>query len=480
MKRLLAVILALCCLFSGCAEAPEQDTPNDSPAARQLAALAVKTTSLPELPAMPSESELMEKLNALDYEKLGEEKYWQENQRVWDEYSEAMNAYTEAVDALRGNGVDNAFLPGMSRYTLRTLSQVLSDRQEENTVYSPANLYVALCMLTETVSGQTQSQLLELLGLSSVEQARAAASSLWRSLYAESAYGKTTLANALWLNEQVSYRSETVDRLADDYFASVYRAPMGDKATDAAIAEWVNENTGRLLEEAAAGLETTPQTVMMLLSALYFKQEWADEFQTGATCEDLFTSSAGAEQRVDFMHATHEARFVRGEGYSIASLPFKDGTAMTFLLPDRDAALTDVMGDEDALRDWLGAQQNEQATFGEVHWSVPKFDVSSDLELVDALRSLGVEDVFDDTRADFSPLTDLSQVAVTRVKHAARVKLNEDGCEAAAFTAIMAEASAMMPESLPSCEMDLDRPFAFLITGVNGMPLFIGCVNTME
>ena len=36
-----------------------------------------------------------------------------------------------------------------------------------------------------------------------------------------------------------------------------------------------------------------------------------------------------------------------------------------------------------------------------------------------------------------------------------------------------------MPEELPEIEMNLNRPFAFMITGVDGLPLFIGVVNTM-
>ena len=71
-------------------------------------------------------------------------------------------------------------------------------------------------------------------------------------------------------------------------------------------------------------------------------------------------------------------------------------------------------------------------------------------------------------------------MAVTQVQHAARVKLDEEGCEAAAFTAIIAEATAAMPQELPVVEMNLNRPFAFVITGVDGLPLFVGAVNTME
>ena len=65
------------------------------------------------------------------------------------------------------------------------------------------------------------------------------------------------------------------------------------------------------------------------------------------------------------------------------------------------------------------------------------------------------------------------------MKHAARVKVDENGCEAAAFTAVTVEATAARPEELPVVEMDLNRPFGFLITGAEGLPLFVGVVNTV-
>ena len=116
--------------------------------------------------------------------------------------------------------------------------------------------------------------------------------------------------------------------------------------------------------------------------------------------------------------------------------------------------------------------------YGEIHWSVPKFDVDSDLDLIPALEALGVTDAFTDA-ADFSPLTGLDAL-VSAVKHAARVKVDEEGCEAAAFTAVMAETTSALVEPLPVVEMDLDRPFGFLITGAEGLPLFVGVVNTLE
>ena len=90
----------------------------------------------------------------------------------------------------------------------------------------------------------------------------------------------------------------------------------------------------------------------------------------------------------------------------------------------------------------------------------------------------GVTDAFDGTKADFTPLTDNGAV-VDSVMQAARVKIDEDGVEAAAYTEIAAADSAMM-EIPPTVKMELDRPFLFVIFDNNNVPLFVGTVNTLE
>ena len=491
MKRLLALALCLCFVLGGCAQNNEtQHTESGgsvlpapiegpSPAPAQTAAepfekLALALAALPELPEEPDESALWNAVNALDYDKLGAAGYDAAYQALWDEYSAKQSAYYDAVQALRGDGVDSALSPAFAAYTTRMMQQLTEDGAEKNLVFSPANLYLALCMLAETTDGGSRAQILALLGLESVEQARAAANALWRNLYNDSAAGKTLLANSIWLNERFDYHEDTVDTLANDYYASTFRAPMGDPATDGAIHEWINENTNHLLEAAANSLKTNDDTLMMLVSTLYFKGTWSEQFDAYSTREDTFTAADGAEQTVDFMCRSINGPYLRGDDFTVASLPFRDGTVMWFLLPDEGAdvpadRLAQVVSSIDG-----GIEQS----YGEIRWSVPKFDVDSDLDLIPALQALGVEDVFVDGAADFSPLTDLDAV-VSAVKHAARVKVDEEGCEAAAFTAIAVECTAAMPEQLPIVEMDLDRPFSFLITGASGLPLFLGTVNTM-
>ena len=85
---------------------------------------------------------------------------------------------------------------------------------------------------------------------------------------------------------------------------------------------------------------------------------------------------------------------------------------------------------------------------------------------------------FDPNMADFTPLTD-DGAMVDSVMQAARVKIDEEGVEAAAYTEIVAADSGPM-ELPPVVEMNLNRPFLFAIFDGNDVPLFIGTVYSVE
>ena len=84
---------------------------------------------------------------------------------------------------------------------------------------------------------------------------------------------------------------------------------------------------------------------------------------------------------------------------------------MRFLLPDEGVTLESLIESGAAVGGLQVYDNGVCLEVGKVHWSVPKFDVSSDLQLIDALKRLGVTDVFDDEKADFSPLVDLDEAA---------------------------------------------------------------------
>ena len=348
---------------------------------------------------------------------------------------------------------------------------------EGNAVYSPLSLYVALGMLTELTDGETRQQVTDLLGVSDSEELRQWTQTLWRQLYRDEKDSVLRLGNAAFLNENMAFHKEPLDVLAEDYYASSYQVPMGSKAADKAIAAWLNRQTNDLLADDTKAIETKESDLLRLYNTIYYKAAWQAAFFEGATKQDIFTAADGTEQRTDFMHISIEGEDVaRGEGYRRASLYLKDGGRMTFYLPDEGVTVEELLQRENFLQE--AEDLLVDALEVRVNWSVPKFDIHASLELNDALRALGVTDAFDKAAADFTPLTDTGAV-VSSVMQAARVRIDEEGLEAAAYTEIIVEPTAAEPPPCSEEEMNLNRPFLFAIWK-DGAPLFIGTVQTME
>ena len=348
---------------------------------------------------------------------------------------------------------------------------------DRNAVYSPVSLYAALGMLTELTDGETKQQVMDLLGVSDSEALRQWTKALWQQLCYDEQNSALRLGNAAFLNENMAFHKEPLDVLAEDYYASSYQLPMGSKAADKAIAAWLDQQTNDLLAEDTGAIKTKEIDLLRLYNTIYYKAAWRAEFSGGATEKDIFTAADGTEQRTDFMHISLAGSPVaRGEGYRRASLYLKDGGRMTFYLPDEGVTVEELLQRENFLQE--AEDLLVDALEVRVNWSVPKFDIHASLELNDALRALGVTDAFDKAAADFTPLTDTGAV-VSSVMQAARVRIDEEGMEAAAYTEIIVEPTAAEPPPCSEEEMNLNRPFLFAIWK-DGAPLFIGAVQTME
>ena len=369
-----------------------------------------------------------------------------------------------------------------------TLRSLLDGAGEKNRVYSPVNVYIALAMLAEITDGDSRSQILALLGEEDIEALRETASHLWLANYSEDDSVTSIPASSLWLNQYLTFRQDAVDTLATHYYSTVYQGQMGSAEFDQALQDWLNEQTNGLLKEEVSGVEFSAETILALATTLYFKAGWSQEFHEANTVEEAF-HSPGSDNMCDFMKMSAPQDYYWGENFSAVSLSFRNSGQMWLILPDGDIGVDELLqsnsgwselflanGADSAINYQQKLQQKFQQKYLTVNLSIPKFDVSSDMRLEKNLETLGITDVFDSDLSDFSPIIDNSMSAcISQIQHAARVKIDETGCEAAAFTLSMADGCAMPPED--EVDFTLNRPFLFAITGASGDPLFVGVVN---
>lgn len=388
---------------------------------------------------------------------------------------EADNAWYESVRAQRRNLGDISSLQSFFAQSSRTF---LTGAERENRVYSPLNVYMALSMLAQLTDGESREQILTLLGSDSMDNLRQQASDIWNSNYRNDGALTSILASSLWLNRDIKFNQDTMDILARDFYASSYRGKMGSEEFNNALQSWLNEQTGGLLEQQVEGIELDAETVLALATTVYFKAKWKNQFSGKNTSPQIFHSPDG-DVETDFMHEQlSDGYYFWSDKFTALCQNFSNESEMWFILPDEGISPEELLTDSETMEFLFSENKSkwENHKWLYVNKSIPKFDVCSKFDLKEGLKDLGVTDVFDSARSDFSPMTGNSkEIAITQVDHAARVVIDEEGCTAAAFTN-MALSGAAGPENM-EVDFVLDRPFIFCITGISGLPLFVGIVN---
>jgi len=387
---------------------------------------------------------------------------WQRAYEVW------INAQRER------NQLPSDYRDALAAFIARSTPAVLAEKTGKNAVYAPLNVYLALAEMAETAGGETRAQALDLLGAEDVGTLRAWANAMWKRNYSDDGASTCILGSSVWLDEELSYRAETLRTLAEDYFASSYAGEMGSDALNDALHEWINEQTGGLLAEQAEGVKMTPESVFELVTTIYYRAKWLEKFSPENTAPAVFHATDG-DATCNFLNEpTADFWVKRGEHFLGTQKTFEQGGRMVFLLPEEGAAPETLLSDPEVMAFLCGENDWDAMTWCYGKLSLPKFDVVSDLELTAALTALGVTDAFESGKADFSPLLENAEgVALSGVQHAARVTVDEEGVTATAFTAMGYGAGG------PEEQMDfiLDRPFVFAIVGEDGLPLFLGVVN---
>lgn len=265
--------------------------------------------------------------------------------------------------------------------------------------------------------------------------------------------------------------------MASDYFAAAYAGTPGTEKMDSALRDWLNERTGGFLEDSAGEISLDPAAAAVIAATVYFSARWERGFSQELNGLRLFHAPSGDVER-EFMNGTFTQKYYPCDGFTGVELSFRLGGSMRFLLPKDGVSPEELLRDPDAL-DFLMSPSlaGREGTQAEIRLSVPKFDVTCDTDLVSTLRDLGVTDAFEPEAADLSNLTDEpnGELWISRVLHSARVRVDEEGCEAAAFAYI--EAPRSKPSQEPeTIDLILDRPFLFSVME-EGLPLFTGVVN---
>ena len=349
--------------------------------------------------------------------------------------------------------------------------------QEGNLFLSPYSISTALAMTFAGARENTEKQMAQVLYFT-LEQRRlhSAFSSLETQLKDYVKEGiELNIANALWLQTGYNFLKDFLELTEEHYDAGLNHVDFA-KDSEAArkkINIWVEQKTNNRIQKLIKPGMITPLTRLVLTNAIYFKGEWANQFEEELTQENPFYITPENTVDVPMMNQEDRFKYFESDELQILEVPYKgDDLSMVILLPIKKDGLTELEDsvNTDRFQEWMNALAWRQVTV-----FFPKFTMTCEFKLGSALADMGMPIAFTG-EADFSGMTGEKDLFISEVVHKAFVDVSEEGTEAAAATGVIMELTSVVEPTLPAV-FRADHPFIFMIRdNHSGSILFIGRV----
>lgn len=363
-------------------------------------------------------------------------------------------------------------IQGSNSFGVELFKAVAQEEEDVNLMLSPLSASTALTLLLNGCDGETYTQIRDMLGFENLtnDQINEAYKSLVTQLLMADTEVDLALANAVWYRDNFNVYPTYLDNLETNFEAHIQGLDFSSPSALQTMNQWASDNTHGKIPKVLT--EISPNAVMFLMNALYFKGMWSEKFKTEDTYNAPFTLKDGSVTSTPTMHGMIPSKVFYGLDYSALEMYYgRKNFSLIIILPKN--GLNIFMED---LTPELWAEVSSglslQSMMGDVQVSLPKFSFEYEKRLNDQLMALGMTDAFDGSLADLSKIANAS-IFVSFVKQNTFVDVNEEGTEAAAVTTIGIEYTSIGEE----LQFVVDKPFIFAIREqITNTLLFMGKV----
>ena len=368
----------------------------------------------------------------------------------------------------------------------------LDKSEDSNIFYSPYSISAALAMTYEGAKGQTADEMKSVFHFPESNILRPNFAAIYNKINKKNKPYKLSTGNALWAQYDYTFLDEYMNRVEQYYGGKAanvdFRQAEEREKSRQTINAFIEEQTNDKIKELIPKGILTERTRLVLTNAIYFKGTWEWEFDKSDTRDQDFKITPTNIVKTPMMYMDPDkAKFNYAdlEKLQILELPYKgEDISMLILLPKQgedydyetgeriisDYTLKDIELSAEKLKEYKA--QMKETKLDSI--SLPKFEFDSKYFMKDTLSAMGMPTAFT-SDADFSGMDGTLNLYIDTVIHQAYVKVDEEGTEAAAATAvIMVEKSVAMPRNV----FRADHPFVFIIQEKEtGNILFMGRVT---
>ncbi|XP_041127378.1 neuroserpin [Polyodon spathula] len=373
----------------------------------------------------------------------------------------------------------------ITEFSVNLYHQLQSAGNEENIIYSPLSIAVALGMVELGARGSTLKEIRQVMGYGNLKGGDEflLLRNLTQSLVVDESQYVVKLANSLFLQNGVHFNENFVHMMKKYFHAEIETVDFSQSAAVADhINKWVENQTENKIHDLLSADDFSSVSRLALINAIYFRGNWKNQFRPEHTRTFSFTKDDGNEvqtlmmyQQGDFYYGefsdgTSEA----GGVYQVLEMPYEgEEMSMMIVLPRQEVPLTTLepIIKAQLIEEWAGAVKKQKV---EVY--LPRFKIEQKIDLKESLQDLGVKKMFTKD-ADLSAMTDGKDLFIGKAVQKAYLEVTEEGAEAAAASGMIALTRTLIlyPQVMA------DHPFFFVVRNrKTGTILFMGRVMNPE
>jgi len=360
-----------------------------------------------------------------------------------------------------------------NQFALELYSELDDDK---NIFFSPYSIAAALAMAYEGADGQTADEMADVLNLpEDAMMRRSSYARIHNLINKQDKEYELYSANAFWAQKDYPFLQDYTNTIEKYYAAEANNLDFVHKTEESrqTINTWVEEHTNGKIKDIIPAGAVNALTRLVLTNAVYFKGDWVLKFDKKKTTDAPFYITPEETVQVKMMGLTGQKAkfnyvFLPEEELQIIELPYEgEELSMLILLPKENGmdSLEESLTVEN-LNKWKSSMHETK-----INVYMPKFEFETKYSLPQVLSEMGMPTAFSD-KADFSKMDGTKDLYISKVIHQAYIKVDEEGTEAAAATAVIVAMKSAMPN-----EFRADRPFIFMIQEKTaGGILFMGKV----
>jgi len=336
-------------------------------------------------------------------------------------------------------------------FQISLFNKINSKYKESNIIISPLSIYQAISLVTNGANGSTQKELLDLLDEKEIEEINLINTKILSQIKEDSSL---EIANAIM--SKVSPLNSFTQTAKETFNSEILPLKNVNQ-----VNKWCEKKTHGKIPKIIDQLD--PLTYMIVLNAVYFKGRWLYQFEEELTKKEIFYNLNKNEKKVDMMQITKKFNYFEDSNLQAIELRFnKEAITAIIILPNKDLNINEFIEILDKDNDYIYSIINNMKS-NKVNLKLPKFELNYSKSLKEVLRTMGVNLPFE-KNADFSKIRTQNDIYVDEIIHKTYLKVNEQGTEAAAVTAvIMALNAAFNPEPEKIYNMNVNRPFLFIL-----------------